>query len=193
MNKITTLFLIAFAATLLTGCDESPNPKPRDTILGSKKYTKSRPDWIDENFAYSEEGLSPRNNNSRTKATKELRHQVAQKNLSNKNSNDAIYFEYDNSSIQAQEREKLANVAKKLKSNPKAELLVVGRCDYHGTQEYNLALGDRRARSVNNYLTQLGVSKNQIKTLSKGSLEARANAEEKIAALDRRSDLVLTN
>lgn len=200
MKKPYTIFLALLTLLLLAGCDERANPKPRDTILGNKRYTQSRPDWIDENFAYGDEGLTPRQkSHSSDKSSKALRQKVAQvvkaaqTKSAEKNSQDAVYFDFDNSSIKAEERTKLAEAAQKLKNDPKSELLVVGRCDFHGTQEYNLSLGDRRARSVNNYLIQLGVPKDQIKTLSKGSLDATPNANDQVAAHDRRSDLVLTN
>ena len=56
-------------------------------------------------------------------------------------------------------------------------LRLEGHCDPRGTEEYNLALGDRRARSVLKYLKRLGVQSNRLRPVSKGKLEATGSDE----------------
>jgi peptidoglycan-associated lipoprotein len=68
---------------------------------------------------------------------------------------------------------------------------VEGHCDWYGTAEYNLALGDRRAESVSNYLGTLGITPLRIDKLSKGSLEATSGLSKAQASEDRRADLIL--
>jgi len=79
-----------------------------------------------------------------------------------------IHFNYDQFSLTPQARAILDGVAEWLKNNPKKLLLVEGHCDERGTNEYNLALGDRRANSAKTYLTQLGIEAGRIYTLSYG-------------------------
>ena len=103
----------------------------------------------------------------------------------------SVYFDFDSSSIAATERIKLQKAADYLKENPKDHLLIEGYCDWYGTSEYNLALGDRRAASAGDYLNTLGVDSQRIEQLSKGSLEATANLAKSDSGQDRRVDLIL--
>lgn len=103
----------------------------------------------------------------------------------------SVYFGFDSSSIAATERIKLQEAADYLRENPKDHLLVEGYCDWYGTSEYNLALGDRRAASASDYLNTLGIDSQRIEQLSKGSLEATANLAKSDSGQDRRVDLIL--
>jgi peptidoglycan-associated lipoprotein len=86
-----------------------------------------------------------------------------------------IYFEYDKSNIRPEFQPVLENISKWLTANPASQLLVEGHCDERGTDEYNLALGERRALSVRRYLVALGILADRLHTISFG--------EEKPAAL----------
>lgn len=102
-----------------------------------------------------------------------------------------VYFDYDQSAIKASERSKLQEAKKHLDANPTHRLLLEGHCDWRGTAEYNLGLGDRRAGSAKKYLQSIGVDAARIETLSKGSLEAAKNADDATAAKDRRVNLIV--
>ncbi|MFO8026519.1 MAG: OmpA family protein [Opitutales bacterium] len=103
----------------------------------------------------------------------------------------SVYFGFDSSSISASERRKLQEAADYLEENPSQGLLIEGHCDWYGTAEYNLALGDRRAESASNYLGTLGISPERIDTLSKGDLEATSGLSKSEASEDRRADLII--
>jgi len=79
-----------------------------------------------------------------------------------------IYFEYDKSSLLPAARELLKKKAQWLQANSEAIILIEGHCDDRGTNEYNLALGERRARSAKTYLTDLGISPSRLTTISYG-------------------------
>jgi peptidoglycan-associated lipoprotein len=102
-----------------------------------------------------------------------------------------VYFDFDSSAIKASERTKLQAAKDYLDKNPGRKLLVEGRCDWRGTAEYNLALGDRRANAAKKYLQSLGVPADRIETRSKGSLEAAKNADDATMKNDRRDDLIV--
>jgi peptidoglycan-associated lipoprotein len=104
----------------------------------------------------------------------------------------AVYFDFDKSSIKASERPKLQAVKDYLDKNPQAHLLLEGHCDWRGTAEYNLSLGDRRANEAKKYLLSLGVSADRVDTLSKGLEDATKNADQATMAHDRRVDPVVT-
>jgi peptidoglycan-associated lipoprotein len=83
-----------------------------------------------------------------------------------------IYFEFDKSRLLSQARKTLEKNAELLrediKENPKLKLLIDGHCDERGTNEYNLALGERRAFSARDYLISLGIPANILYTKSWG-------------------------
>jgi peptidoglycan-associated lipoprotein len=104
-----------------------------------------------------------------------------------------VYFEFNKSDIRPSEREKLRIAKEYLDTHPGHKLLLEGHCDWRGTAEYNLSLGDRRAIATKRYLQSLGVAPDKLETLSKGSLEASRNADEATMAKDRRVDLVVVD
>ena len=86
-----------------------------------------------------------------------------------------VYFEFDRSEIQSEFKDILKAHANYLMGNPSASVMIEGNCDERGTREYNMALGERRAFSVLQFLTLQGVSKSQISTVSFG--EERPDVE----------------
>lgn len=79
-----------------------------------------------------------------------------------------VNFEYDKATLTSEAKKKLASNAQWIKSNPKVKVQIEGHCDNRGTIEYNLALGERRAQSVKNYLQGLGVNADQLTVISYG-------------------------
>jgi peptidoglycan-associated lipoprotein len=78
------------------------------------------------------------------------------------------YFDYDSAEIRADAREALQKTADFLKKYPQAHVVIEGHCDERGSTEYNLALGDRRANAVKQYLVNLGISAANLNTVSYG-------------------------
>ncbi len=81
---------------------------------------------------------------------------------------DRVYFETDKHNISSASAFTLESQANWLKSTPGFQLLIEGHCDERGTREYNLALGEKRAIEVKNYLIIQGVSSSKIKVISYG-------------------------
>lgn len=79
-----------------------------------------------------------------------------------------VYFDYDSAQIRSGERPKIEAVADYLKRNPAVGVIVEGHCDERGSNEYNLALGERRAMAVRQYLITLGIDGARIQTKSYG-------------------------
>jgi peptidoglycan-associated lipoprotein len=83
-----------------------------------------------------------------------------------------VYFDYDKSDIRGDARDVLTRDAAALKGIlndfPSAAIVVEGHCDDRGSAEYNLGLGDRRASSAKDFLVQLGVPADRLKTISYG-------------------------
>lgn len=81
---------------------------------------------------------------------------------------DVVYFDFDSSAIKTSEKSKIEDVANYLKSNPAAAVEVQGNCDERGTEEYNRALGERRALAVRTELIRLGIAPDRVDTISYG-------------------------
>ncbi len=79
-----------------------------------------------------------------------------------------IHFDFDKYALRAEDRDSLNRYAKWFQDNRRYFILVEGHCDEMGTEEYNLALGERRAEAVSKYLIDLGVAPGRIKTVSYG-------------------------
>jgi peptidoglycan-associated lipoprotein len=83
-----------------------------------------------------------------------------------------VYFDYDKNDIRADGRDTLTKDAEVIKrilaADPGFTIVVEGHCDERGSEEYNLALGDRRALAVKEFLVQLGVPDDRLKTISFG-------------------------
>ncbi|MDA8229990.1 MAG: peptidoglycan-associated lipoprotein Pal [Magnetospirillum sp.] len=81
---------------------------------------------------------------------------------------DRVYFDTDSYTVNPQGRATLDKQILWLKQNPSLKLLIEGHADERGTREYNLALGDRRATSVRNYLIDNGIAPTRLRTISYG-------------------------
>ena len=88
---------------------------------------------------------------------------------------DRVYFETDKHNINSASAFILESQANWLKSTPGCQIIVEGHCDERGTREYNLALGERRANSVKEFLVSLGVEPGRVTTISYG--KERPSAE----------------
>jgi peptidoglycan-associated lipoprotein len=79
-----------------------------------------------------------------------------------------VFFEYDRAVIETGQKNALDDNVRWLKANGNARILLEGHCDERGTAEYNLGLGDRRAKAVRDYLVTSGIAGNRIGTISYG-------------------------
>jgi len=103
-----------------------------------------------------------------------------------------IYFDFDRSFISPEYRTILEKKVEFLKEFQEYSLRIEGNCDERSTNEYNLALGDRRADSAKNYLISCGISADRIETLSYGEERPLAlGHNEESWAQNRRDDFVL--
>jgi peptidoglycan-associated lipoprotein len=103
------------------------------------------------------------------------------------------FFETDKSDLRPETREVLAADASWLSSNPSIKIQIEGHCDERNTEEYNLALGWRRANAAKDYLVSLGVGAERIGTISYGEERPFAQGHEESAwSQNRRVHIVIT-
>ena len=79
-----------------------------------------------------------------------------------------VYFDYDQSSLTSEAQATLDRQAAFLKASPSFRIIIEGHCDERGTREYNLALGDRRASAVRDYLVAKGINASRLSTITYG-------------------------
>lgn len=185
MNVASKKFclVVASAALAFAGCSKKPTrPDPASTVLGQAgvggDYGAMNP--LDVPLNLEAPGLSERLDGFDPQGF-------------NRSALEPVYFDFDKSDIKATERSKLQAAKDYLDLHPTHRVLLEGHCDWRGTAEYNLGLGDRRANSARQYLQSLGVTASRIETVSKGSLEASTNADSATMARERRVDLVVVD
>jgi peptidoglycan-associated lipoprotein len=102
-----------------------------------------------------------------------------------------IYFDFDKYNLRDDARATLDANAKILRDDPDMRIVIQGHCDERGTDEYNLALGERRAKSARDYLVKLGIDASKIDLISYGEERPVAPGHDESAwTLNRRGEFV---
>lgn len=104
-----------------------------------------------------------------------------------------VYFNFNESSLTSSTKDSLKNNAEFLKTNPSVDVQVEGHCDERGGHQYNLALGERRAKAVRDYLVAAGVASKRISTISYGKERPVAQGQDESSwSKNRRANFVVT-
>jgi peptidoglycan-associated lipoprotein len=107
---------------------------------------------------------------------------------------DTVYFEFDKSNVGSSEVSKITRVANAMKNYPGKGLRIEGHCDERGTEEYNRALGERRALAIREYLVRMGVDARQTDTISYGEDRPKVPGHNDQAwKQNRRGEFILMN
>jgi len=180
MKKLTIATGLA-ALLLVTGCSKQPtleNATETNQTAQNEVQTQA-----DANMANAgEESVNTENANVETqnigsaKVSVETDNQQFAKNLSNI----VIHFDFDKYNIKASEWPKVEKLAKLIKDNPaNYTVRIEGNCDEWGTEEYNYALGLKRANEVKKALIKLGVDPKKLTVISYGELNPVCTAHAK--------------
>ncbi|HKC07802.1 MAG TPA: peptidoglycan-associated lipoprotein Pal [Methylomirabilota bacterium] len=103
-----------------------------------------------------------------------------------------IFFAFDKADLRPDDTQTLTASAAYLKANPNQLVLIEGHCDERGTAEYNLALGERRAKAAMNYLVSNGVEASRITTISYGKERPGCTEKNEACWSKNRNDTFLT-
>jgi len=182
--------VVPVLSVLLFGCPKKkPNPPPKDLNVETTTVAPPPP-------ASTEEVKPPQQPSTSDKTENPLLSedlQVVNDELRRRGFAGDIYFNYDESNLSDEAREKLARNADVLKGQPQFQVTIEGHCDERGTSEYNLALGERRANAVRDYLGSLGVTPARMRTLSYGKERPVCTQnEESCWSQNRRAHMVVT-
>jgi peptidoglycan-associated lipoprotein len=103
-----------------------------------------------------------------------------------------VYFDFDSSALKSREKTKVEAVVEYLKSNPTKLVRVEGNCDERGTEEYNRALGERRALAVREEIVRMGIESSRVVTLSNGKDQPAETGHDDAAwAKNRRDEFIV--
>ncbi len=103
-----------------------------------------------------------------------------------------IYFDFDRYTIKDESKDTLRQNAQWIKDHAQFHVVVEGHCDERDTQEYNLALGERRASATRQYLVSLGVPANRLRTISYGEERPAADGHNESAwSRNRRAEFLI--
>jgi peptidoglycan-associated lipoprotein len=102
--------------------------------------------------------------------------------------NESIYFDFDKADLKPEGERMLSTLGDILAKNPELRVRVEGNCDERGSEEYNIALGQRRADAAKKYLLRMGAHENQLNTISYGEDKPRANGHDEDAWRQNRRD-----
>jgi peptidoglycan-associated lipoprotein len=104
-----------------------------------------------------------------------------------------VFFDYDDSTIRSDAEAVLRRKAEILRASPQVRIRIEGHCDERGSTEYNLALGNRRAESIRQFLSGFGISADRFEIVSFGEDRPLAQgANEQAWARNRRGAFVIT-
>ncbi len=102
-----------------------------------------------------------------------------------------VYFDFDSAELKGPDRDVMEAHARYLQQNPNVQLTLEGHADERGTREYNIALGERRANQAREFMTALGASAQQVRTISYGEERTAAKGHSEDAwRLNRRVEIV---
>ena len=103
-----------------------------------------------------------------------------------------IYFNFDSSALSDEARATLSKNAELLAKQPALKVRIEGNCDERGSDEYNMALGERRAKSAQDYLVNLGVQQGRLSTISYGEEKPAVEGHDEAAwSKNRRDEFVI--
>lgn len=103
-----------------------------------------------------------------------------------------VYFDFDSSDIREDQISRIQVNADFLNENPDVKIRVEGNCDSRGTNEYNMALGERRALTAKKYLMNLGIAEPRLTTISYGEERILLHGHDELSwAQNRRDDFVI--
>lgn len=162
-NWLTLLFTAAFISLMVVGCAKKQTAEP--TIGKDKtetKDTEKQPDTA------GDQGTNPVGESS-----SKFR---------------AIYFDFDRYNLREDAKADLKKNIDVMKAEADLKIIVEGHCDERGTVEYNLALGERRAKSARDYMVSMGIKGDRVSTISYGKERPTAYGHDEDAWTKNRRD-----
>jgi peptidoglycan-associated lipoprotein len=202
MKKVVTRLLVIIAVTALVavltgGCTKKPVIPPESDSTASSS-TSTSGSYPSAEGAYSENNLAIEHTLDDSSAAGDVASAMDQqsdeyKQMHGRSSSGLVpvYFDFDQAIIRPDMADRMIQNADYLKQIPNT-VIIEGNCDDRGTKEYNLALGEKRAINVRDYLIDLGVEPGRIRTVSYGEEKPLFFEQTDFAwSQNRRADFVI--
>jgi peptidoglycan-associated lipoprotein len=188
--KIHGLLVLALASTVAIGaCKKEPPPPPAPTGPTAEELAKIRQDSIDAaRAAEAARARAEAEAQRRAEAARQAQIREARSTLE-----EMVFFDYDMAEITAAAEALLRSKLPILRNSPSLNLRMEGHADERGSNEYNVALGSRRAEAVRQWLSDSGISADRFTTTSYGEDRPLVNrSDEEAWARNRRVEFVIT-
>ena len=182
LSRSGPMLLVAAVVLTTTACPRrQPPPPPQPTVnqdsINAANAARARQDSIDAAARARQDSID-----AAARARQDSIDAAARRLAEARNVLTAmIYFDYDKSEITEQSRAALDAKLPLLNANTDLRIRVTGHTDNRGSDEYNIALGQRRAETVKRYLVQRGIDASRIETVSRGEEQAVAQGEDESA------------
>ncbi|MBC8207722.1 MAG: OmpA family protein [Desulfobulbaceae bacterium] len=191
-KQILSVLLAGSLFIALSGCGKKPIMPLDGGAAGSASADQSITGYSEDNLpregSLDDTTTSSLSINQGDTQSDEYKRQYGRSSIQLK----PIYFSFDQAAIRSDMVDNLIHNANVLKNMPNATLLIEGNCDERGTNEYNLALGERRAINAKEYLINLGVAPYRIRTVSYGEERPLfTGMEENNLSHNRRDDFII--
>ncbi len=189
MTRLSLVLLSGIAAATYAACSHSPPPAvtPQPNSDSIAALERARQDSIDKAAADAR---------AREEADRRRQQQIADSLAGIGKTSEAvrtmlatlIHFDYDKANIRPEDASVLDQKASILQANPNVRIRISGHCDERGSDEYNLALGNRRATAAKQYLVSHGIEAARIETVSYGEERPLAQGHDEAAWAQNRRD-----
>jgi peptidoglycan-associated lipoprotein len=181
MMTLRQVAVLALAVTALGACRRTPPPATPGTTPAGVDDTRAQQARADSiAAARAQQDAAER---ARVSALARVREELT----------DIVFFEYDSDQLTAETEGRLRSKAAILRANPGVQIRVEGHADERGSTEYNLALAQRRAETVRNFLSGYGIDAGRVGTLSYGKERPLVEGTgEAVWARNRRAEFVVT-
>ena len=184
MNKIMKSFIIALPVVTMMACSSGPT---EEELAAERNRVAQEQAQAEREAREAEQARVKAEAAQRVMRQKEM---VEQQKAALKKEQ-TVYFDFDRSTIKAEFQALLDKHAEFLVQNPGQKVVIEGHTDQTGTPEYNIALGERRAKAVETYLLNAGVSSSQVTTVSYGEEKPAVMGSTEYAMAQNRRGIVV--
>jgi peptidoglycan-associated lipoprotein len=188
------MLVVAVAALSTAACRRRPEPTPTPTVnqdsIDAANAERARQDSIARANQARQDSIAAADAARRAAEEAAARRLAEARNLLTQ----VVYFDYDQSDIRDDSRSALEQKLPLLNANPNLTIKVTGHTDSRGSDEYNIALGQRRARAVRDFLVQRGIASNRITIDTRGEEMPVAQGEDESAwSQNRRAEFEIVS
>ena len=194
LSRSVPMLVVAASALFASACrrnqpEQTPTPTVNQDSINAANAARARQDSLARMERARQDSIAAADAARRAAEEAASRRLAEARNLLTQ----VVYFDYDRSDIRDDSRSQLEQKIPLLNANPNLTIKVTGHTDSRGSDEYNIALGQRRARAVRDFLVQRGIASNRITIDSRGEEQPVAQGEEEAAwSQNRRAEFEIT-